>query len=129
MSIPPINEVIEVWIDSFRRALVIPVSSGKYIISMDVHYDGWKLPIDDEIKVAHGKLVYHVLNSKEFNVEEFNVEKVEIVGLNVNGYWETISVRVWTSRVEGELEDYVKKLYDRIRKKLDSIYGGGKGLA
>jgi len=122
---PIAGDVVEVWIDEFRRVLVIPVANGSYIISMDIYYDKWKLKTDEELSVNGGKLVYHKVNVKEFDVKEFNdvIEKMEIIGLNVNDVWETISVRVWVSKIPMEnVEDFVKKLYVRIKENLDSIY-------
>lgn len=112
------DEVEEVWIDEHTRALIIPLETGKTIISMDVYIKGWSYPVDEEVCIGDSKLVYY--RPKDVESLGFNVEKIEIIGFKHGDIEETISVRLWVSKVNVKDHEIIKRLYSRVLEFISS---------
>lgn len=107
------DRLVEVWVDEFTRALIIPLRSGVNILSIDLYFKFWRFPIDEEVEVEDSKLVYHVPKELPSSLKRFKVYKLEFIGHIRGDYKETISVRVWSSKSNIE-EREVTEIYKLI---------------
>lgn len=94
------ERVREVWVDEHTRALVIPLETGKTVVSMDFYSRGWSFPIDEEVRVGSSTLIYYRPSSLSQEVSRLGVYKVEVIGHVTDDTKETISIRAWVEKAD-----------------------------
>ncbi len=104
--------VEEYWFDEHYRVYKIRLREGKTVLSIDVYREGYPLQPEDTMSLGQASLLYSHLDPGKLGVP--GVEKVEVVGLEVPGRRETISVRVYLDRDPGPGE--VEEIYRRARR-------------
>ncbi|MCD6114596.1 MAG: hypothetical protein J7J78_04795, partial [Thermoprotei archaeon] len=96
------EKIREIWIDEHHRALVIPLTSGITVLSIDVYFRKWIYPITDKISLNGEELVYYrVSNPRSIGLTRYSerIVRAEVIGHISEGVSETISLRLW---VRGE---------------------------
>ena len=115
------EKIREIWIDEHHRALVIPLTSGITVLSIDVYFRKWIYPITDKISLNGEELVYYrVSNPKDIGLTSYaeRIVRAEVVGHLSEGVSETISLRLWV-KGEENLEELVKIIYSEFLKHLE----------
>ena len=116
------EKIREIWIDEHHRALVIPLTSGITVLSIDVYFRKWIYPITDKISLNGEELVYYrVSNPRSIGLTRYyeRIVRAEVIGHISEGVSETISLRLWVRGEEG-LEELVKTIYSEFLKHLES---------
>lgn len=116
------EKIREIWIDEHHRALVIPLTSGITVLSIDVYFRKWIYPITDKISLNGEELVYYrVSNPRSIGLTRYSerIVRAEVIGHISEGVSETISLRLWVRGEEG-LEELVKTIYSEFLKHLES---------
>jgi len=125
-----VNNVRELWIDKFSRAIILPLTSGIILVSMDVYVRKWFFPITDEIEVNGEKLVYYKPKTPdEVGLGKFSriIAGIELIGHIVRELSETISARIWlkdVKEVDAAVKEIHKELTAFLKKKFEESSGG-----
>lgn len=115
------NKVREIWIDKFRRALILPLKTGLKLVSIDIYFPNWIFQINDEIQLDNERLVYHrpekpedigIIDHKEV------IERIEIIGHISEEVKETISIRVWIKPMDN-IDNIIKGIYSEVKNHLE----------
>jgi len=113
-----VDSVRELWIDKFNRAIIMPLTSGLILISMDVYVRKWFFPITDEVEVEGEKLVYYKPKSlSEVGLDRFSdiIANMELIGHVSKDLSETISARIWLKNVrDEELDNVIKEIHKEL---------------
>ncbi len=130
MHLVDVNNVRELWIDKFSRAIILPLTSGIILVSMDVYVRKWFFPITDEIEINGEKLVYYKPKTPdEVGLGKFSgiIADIELIGHMGGDLSETISARIWLKDVK-EVDDVVKEIHKELttflKKKFEESSGG-----
>jgi len=114
------NKIREIWIDEHHRALIIPLTSGLNIVSIDVYFRKWVFPVTEKVSLDNETLIYYKTEEpKEVGIKSFldRVVRVEIIGHLGEGISETISIRAWV-KGENDLEKIVKAIYSEVTRNI-----------
>lgn len=130
MDLVDVNNVRELWINRFSRAIILPLTSGIILVSIDVYVRKWFFPITDEIEVNGEKLVYYKPKTPdEVGLGKFSktITGIELIGHIVGDLSETISARIWLKNVR-KVDDVVKEIYKELtaflKKKFEESLSG-----
>ncbi len=118
MHLVDVDKVRELWVDKFSRAIIMPLTSGLILVSMDVYVRKWLFPITDEVEVEGEKLVYYKPKSlSEVGLDRFSniIVNMELIGHISGNLSETISARIWLRNMKDEeLDNVIKEIYRRL---------------
>lgn len=101
------DKIAEVWINDYTRALIIPLENNVKLISLDLYFEKWKFPVEEEVSLEKSKLVYYKPRTP-LRLKKFKVYKLEFIGHVRGEVNETVSVRLWCSKENVEREDIIQ---------------------
>jgi hypothetical protein len=98
----------EYYFDNFYRVLVIR-ENEKYVVSVDVYYNGWKYINQKEVCVENTCLLVKEIDPNDVKAVFQSVEKIFIIGVKVNDKLETVNVK-WVSNSKPNRE-VIEEIY------------------